>query len=366
MRVPFNNLKLSLLSQKEEFKIAFDETFNNTSFVLGEALVDFEFRFAEFTSASFVIGVANGSDALRIALTQANLERESSVLIAANTYFAGAAAIAHCGLKPVFFDVELDTRFPSQETIQKSYNSNVTGIIQSHLFGSADTVKLDYSIKIIHDCSQAHGTKYNNKQVGFGATSTFSFYPGKNLGAFGDAGAITTNSPEEYEAFIRLRNQGTSTDKYFHESLGFNSRMDSLQARILLIRLNTIGLENQLRQKVASRYKNNLSKISGIQLFKEHERVQSTYHLFQVLVPGIKNRVLLDALKNEEIDGGLHYPLPLHLQPAFSYLGYGYGDFPNSETLADNTISLPMFPGISDSQIDFVCESLIKIVGNYE
>ena len=336
----------------------------SSDFVLGKKVIEFEQKISEYVGSKFAVGVANGSDALMLAILAKNLPEKSHILVAANTYFAAASAIMHAGFTPRFFDVQLDTRLPSRQDIETNLNLECSLIIKSHLFGEADITDLQ-KLDRIHDCSQAHGTFIGDRHIGSGETCTFSFYPGKNLGAFGDAGLITTNSRSEYQCLIKLRNQGTSGDRYVHEINGFNSRLDSIQAGVLLFKLLKLNLNNSKRIKLAQRYNSNLINESPlIKLFSSPKKIISSYHLYQVYVDIEDLNLLQTRLLNKGITSGRHYPIPLPLQPAFKSLGYAKGDFPNSELLAKKSLSLPIFPDMTFSQVDYVCESLIEILND--
>jgi dTDP-4-amino-4,6-dideoxygalactose transaminase len=360
MNVPFSNLKARHQKNFEKFTGAFLNSLNNSEFILGSKAQEFEVKFSKFVDSTFASGVGNGSDAIRIAIAVKNLPRNSEIILACNTYFAAAAAVAHSGLIPQFFDVEIGTRFPGLEQIEKARTNNTVGIIRSHLFGSADTVQVEDLVEI-HDCSQAHGTLVDGDHVGKGFLSTFSLYPGKNLGAFGDAGVITTDSREEYEMINSYRNQGTSKDRYKHDVLGFNSRLDSIQAAVLLIKLEELIQENSRRQEIADLYEKNFTdSAEKIALFTHPSNVANTNHLFQVYLKHTDLPQVQQVLLKAGIETGRHYPIPLHLQPAFQYLGYARGDFPNAEDLASKTLSLPNYPEMTNSEVDYVSEELLK------
>jgi dTDP-4-amino-4,6-dideoxygalactose transaminase len=362
MIVPFNELQTLHIPNRNQFVEVIDELLVSSEFILGKMVNEFEKLFCDFTGSKHAIGVANGSDALRIAISSKKFPRNSSILVAANTYFAAPAAIIHAGLRPIFFDVQIDTRFPLKNDINSSLTENTIGIIKSHLFGAADILTTSNLVEI-HDCSQAHGTLIYGSHVGKGALSTYSFYPGKNLGAFGDAGLITTDSQEEYMELLAWRNQGTINDKYLHHIVGYNSRLDSIQAGILAIKIKSLAEENHQRVLIAKRYEQNLANQMGeIMLFKTPNSVKSTFHLFQIYLEEKDITEIQNQLMKRGISTGRHYPIPLHLQPAFKFLGYGSGDFPNSEKLAKFSLTLPCFPSMTNSQVDYVCENLLKIL----
>lgn len=362
MKVPFSDLKLRHAKNFDKFQAVFTDSLHTSEFILGNKVKEFESNFSRFVNAKFAMGVANGSDALRIALAIKELPQEGEVLLAPNTYFAASAAIIHSGLIPRFFDVELSSRFPNESAISRSISTNTVAIIRSHLFGEADIASSGGLLEI-HDCSQAHGTMINDSHVGKGSLSTFSLYPGKNLGALGDGGVITTDSQEEYENVLAWRNQGTRTDKYLHEVVGFNSRLDSIQAAIVSVKLQNLVAENQRRRRIAQIYRTNLeSAKDAIGLFSTPDHVFATNHLYQVYLRFNDVTKVQETLEKVGVGTGRHYPIPLHLQPALRYLGYSKGDFPNAEDLANKTLSLPNYPEMTDQQVDYVSEALIEAV----
>lgn len=362
MKIPFSDLNLRHKKHETEFLKVFQECVATNQFILGEQATLFESEFSGFTGADYALGVANGSDALRLSLVVKELPVGGNIILAANTYFAAAAAIVHSRLVPKFFDVSLDSRLPTNENVLDSIDENTVGLIKSHLFGEADTTK-DFNLPTVNDCSQAHGTLVEGNHIGFGQTSTFSFYPGKNLGAFGDSGLITTNDPAEFETLSALRNQGTLSDRYLHEIVGFNSRIDSIQAGILRIKLRDLVAENNRRNEIARIYKKNLmNQHEIIKIFSSNENTYSTYHLFQVFLDGQNLDTVQEKLLQKGVSSGRHYPIPLHLQPAFKFLGYERGDFPNAEKLSQQSLTLPNYPEMTDTQVDYVCEKLLEVL----
>jgi len=362
MRVPFNDLTAQHAADNEQFRAVFDKLMIDSDFILGQNVIEFENQFRDYVGSKFALGVANGSDAIKLAILAKQLPERSHILVAANTYFAAAAAIIHSGFSPKFFDVQLENRLPLQSDIESVLTRECSLIIKSHLFGEADVTNLS-NIDQLHDCSQAHGTFINEHHVGSGSTCTFSFYPGKNLGAFGDAGLITTNSIHEYTKLIALRNQGTLEDRYIHDIVGFNSRLDTIQAGILLIKLAQLNASNLKRVRLANRYDLNLGNQSPrLRLFTSPPDVKSSYHLYQVFIEVEDLNMFQSKLQSKGISTGRHYPVPLPLQPAFRNLGYEKGDFPNSELLAKHSISLPIFPSMTNHQVDYVCENILKLL----
>jgi dTDP-4-amino-4,6-dideoxygalactose transaminase len=220
-----------------------------------------------------------------------------------------------------------------------------------------ETIAKDYNLVVIEDACQAHGAKYKKRRAGsLGKAAAFSFYPGKNLGACGDAGAITTNDEQVYNNLLALRNYG-STTKYYHPTFGINSRLDELQAAILNVKLHYLDTWNEARQKAAARYRSNLESHPSLVLPARTEYSNHVYHLFVIQVEGNRDKIV-EKMAQRDIHCGIHYPIPLHRQKAYSSLGYEEGEFPHAESIAEKIISLPLFPEIKDEQIDFVCECL--------
>jgi dTDP-4-amino-4,6-dideoxygalactose transaminase len=362
MRVPFNDLYSQNLEVLPDALVKFKTSIENSEFILGKAVEDFESNFANWGNFKFVVGVGNGSDAIRLALEGMGVTVKDKVLLAVNTYFAAAAAIAHLGAEPIFVDVDIDSRFPSISNFNSIDADNIKVFIRSHLFGGADISELPSNLNLVpqlHDASQAHGTTVEGKKIGSIGTSTFSFYPGKNLGAFGDAGAVVTDSETIFSIVKKLRNQGTNLDKYTHEELGYNSRLDALQARILSLKLVKLDQENQKRQTVVEWYLSNLYRSDNrILFFNYPPKVKPAHHLFQIRIQNVDIKDFIHFLETRGVSAGRHYPIPLHLQPALKYLGYKKGDFPNAEKLAAETLSLPMYPNLSKDKIDFICEQV--------
>jgi len=369
-QIKFNDLARMHKRNFKDFKKAFNMQLEKNDFILGASVIDFELKFANYVKSKYAIGVANGSDAIRLALLARGIAPGDKVALAANTYFAAAAAIVHVGATPVFFDVNTENRFPTTKNFEEIIDSNPRLIIRSHLFGFADIEQLPSElsdVKQLIDCAQAHGTEIDGVPVGGNEMSTFSFYPGKNLGAFGDGGAITMNDEKDLLILKKLRNQGTDLDKYSHEIVGFNSRLDTLQAKILEIKLANLNNQNDERRRIARKYDELLQDLDHrLSIFFPTSNLKSSYHLYQIRVSNIDIEDLILFLKKAGIESGRHYPKPLHLQTAFQSLGYLRGQFPGAEKLAKETISLPMHPNLSDSDVEYVVEQIKKFLKSNE
>lgn len=365
--IPLVDLKIQYELYKGEFLQAIEAVLDKTSFILGQEVFDFEEHFANYIGTNHAVGVASGTDALHLALRALNLSPNDEVITPVNTFFATYAAIVMAGARPVFVDCHPETYLMDVPAIEKVITPRTKVLLPVHLYGQVVPMDAIMSIAdhhnliVLEDACQAHGARYDNCCAGtFGIAAAFSFYPGKNLGAFGDGGAVTTNYLEMYTKILELRNYG-STRKYYHHTFGVNSRLDSIQAAILKVKLHYLETWNSLRQNAAGRYRKNLKNCSRVHLPALSEKTTHVYHLFIVRIDGGRDFVLRQ-LEQEGIQCGIHYPVPLHLQRACAQLGYKEGDFPNAEMISKRIISLPMFPEITNEQIDFVCDRLLHLL----
>ena len=360
--IPFVDLKAQYDLIKDEIDEAIQNVLNNTSFIMGEELKKFEVEFARFCDVKYAIGVANGSDALILALRACGIGEGDEVIAVPHTFISTAEAISNVGGKIVFVDIDLKTYTIDVSKIEEKINKKTKAIIPVHLYGQP--VDMDpimelakkYSLKVIEDAAQAHGAEYKGKKVGsIGDVGCFSFYPGKNLGAYGDAGMVVTNSEEIAEKIKLLRNHGRITKKYEHEIEGYSSRLDNLQAAILRVKLKYLNKWNDMRRSNAKKYSELLSNIDSIITPYEADYAKHVYHLYVIRTEKRRDK-LREELKSKGIATGIHYPIPLHLQPAYRYLGFKEGDFPVTEKASQEILSLPMFAELSDKQIDEIVE----------
>ncbi len=375
MKVPFLNLAWQHNHISQAVEARFKAVMNTSAYIMGRDVALFEEHFATYLGSKYCLGVANGTDALIIVLKTLNLSKNDEVITIPNTFFASASSIVHAGAKPVFVDIDPRTRNISIKELTKAITPKTKAIVAVHLYGQPvdiDAIKRvvgKRDIKIIEDACQAHGARYKGRRVGGeGYASCFSFYPGKNLGAYGDGGAIVTNSEEVFLQCKKYRDHG-SLVKYHHEIIGYNSRLDTLQAVVLDEKLKFLDTWNSLRRKAATRYRKNLAtleKRKSISLFSDLPKTESVEHLFIVQLHKANRDEVLSKLGAFGVGAGIHYPIPLHLMPAFSHLKYKRGNFPKAEALCSSIISLPMFPGISDAEIDYTTDSLKKILQDYE
>jgi dTDP-4-amino-4,6-dideoxygalactose transaminase len=365
--IPFVDLKAQYDSIKDEIDKAIQNVLNTTSFIMGEELKKFEEEFASFCNTKYAIGVANGSDALILALRACGIGEGDEVITVPHTFISTAEAISKVGGKIVFVDIDLKTYTIDVSKIEEKINKKTKAIIPVHLYGQpADMDPImelakKYSLKVIEDAAQAHGAEYKGKKVGsIGDVGCFSFYPGKNLGAYGDAGMVVTNNDEIAEKIKLLRNHGRITKKYEHEIEGYSSRLDNLQAAILRVKLKHLNKWNESRRENAKRYNELLSNIDDIIAPHEADYAKHVYHLYVIRVEGRDK--LKEDFKSKGIATGIHYPIPLHLQPAYKYLGYKEGDFPVTEECSQKILSLPMFAELADREI----EEIVELIKNFK
>lgn len=370
-RVPFSRLIDGIEPHFKEYIDKITSLIKNTNFIGGEEVKKFECEFSKWTNSKYCIGTANGTDAIIVALKALGIGYGDKVLVPDNTFIATAEAVTSIGAKVDFIDVEKDYATIDPIMIEKYLNTpkgkNVKAIIPVHLYGQMANmpaileIAKRHEIMIIEDSAQAHGAKYFNKQPGFyGNIATYSFYPGKNIGAFGDAGAITCND-EDLERKCRLLvNHGRLNKKYEHEIEAYNMRIDTLQAAILRIKLLYIDEWTSLRQSKVKYYLEKLDEISCALTPRIRENSNPVWHILPIYVNDRDN--IMNKLLSFGIECGVHYPIPLHLQPAYKYLGYKEGDFFVSEMLAKSELSLPLWPEIEYSDIDYVIKCIKEIM----
>ena len=364
MTVPFLDLPAQYADLKEELRPHLDRVLDTSAYILGPYAEQFEQAFAEFLGVRHVVGVANGTDALLLALKALGVGAGDEVITAANSFVATAEAIAHCGARPVFVDVEPDTYTIDVRQVEANLTPRTKAIIPVHLYGQpADMSSLGAlarkrSIPILEDAAQAHGACFDEQRVGgFGAAACFSFYPGKNLGAYGDAGAVATNRDDLALTLRKLRDHG-SAKKYEHDLIGFNSRLDGLQAAVLLVKLKRLGQWNERRRTHAELYSKLLSGVPGLTAPTTRPGATHVFHLYVIRVPAAQRDRLREFLHARGVATGIHYPVPLHVTPAFAALGYRSGTLPVSEDYARTVLSLPMFPELRREQIEYVAEQV--------
>lgn len=360
--VPFFDLSMQMNSLSDEILEAIRPILASGAFIGGGVVSEFEERFARYCGAKYCISLHSGTAALHLALLALDLEPGAEVITAANSFVATAEGIAFANCKPVLVDIDPSTYNLDPELLEKCISAKTRAIIPVHLYGQPAAMKeigeiaASRNIHVIEDSCQAHGAELNGRRAGsFAQMACFSFYPSKNLGAAGDGGAIVTSDPSLADRIRLLRNHGSKV-KYHHEILGHNFRLDAIQAAILTIKLRHLDKWNEQRRNLAKYYDEQLSKISGIVIPATAPGAHPVYHLYVIQVD---DRAAIEkALTARGIGSGVHYPVPIHLQPAFSNLGYAKGDFPITEKAAGSIISLPMYPEMSRSQQDRVISAL--------
>lgn len=354
MQIPFVNLKAQYETLKDEVAEAIRGILDSAQFIGGEALASFERDFAAYCQARFARGVANGTDALHLALRALGIGHGDEVITTAHTFIATAAAIVATGARPVFVDIDPDTCTIHPKMIERAVTDRTKAIVPVHLFGQPadmDPIKdiaRRRGLYVIEDAAQAHGAEYQGVRTGaLGDVACFSFYPGKNLGAYGDGGAVTTNNAAITERIERLRDHGR-TSHYSHAEIGFNSRLDALQAAILQVKLRRLDEWNANRQRAAEWYTAELAQ-SGIKTPLVRRGSTHVYHLYVIATN--ERDAIRNKLDEAGVATGIHYPVPLHLQPALVHLGYKQGDLPCCEAMAAQSLSLPMFPELTRDQV---------------
>lgn len=357
--VPFLDLKAQHSSIRQEIDSAIREVLDSSAFVLGKPVEDFEKEFARYIGVHHCVGLNSGTDALLLALRALGVGPGHEVITVANSFYASVEAILLAGATPVLVDALPKTALMNVTQIKEKINPKTKAIIPVHLYGQPVDMSLlmevshYHHVPIIEDACQAHGAVYNGKKVGgFGDIGCFSFYPGKNLGALGDGGAVVTNREDLAQKMRVLRDHG-SPRKYEHEEIGTNSRLDGIQAAVLSVKLKKLDGWNQKRVVHAAAYRHALASVPGLQLLDQSPNRTSANHLFVVQVPPQKRMQIIDKLKAHGIGSGIHYPHPLHhLKPLRKLMPQA--KFPVSEALCASIISLPMFAELIPAQIEEV------------
>jgi dTDP-4-amino-4,6-dideoxygalactose transaminase len=356
--IPLVDLKAQLKTIGPQIREAMDHVIENTAFILGEDVGKFEQEFAEFSQAKEAVGVASGLDALRLSLRALQIGHGDEVITVANTFIATALAITSVGATPVLVDARDEDYNLDPALLESAITPRTRAILPVHLYGHPAAmdqimaIAKHHNLAVIEDASQAHGARYRGQCVGsIGDFGAFSLYPGKNLGAFGDAGVITTGTTDQAQALKTLRNYG-SIRKYHHDMLGENSRLDTLQAAVLRVKLAHLEGWNASRRAIAARYNEAFGGTEGLQLPQAANHVEHVYHQFVVQVE--ERDSMVEYLHENGIYCGVHYPVPVHMHSAYESAGWREGQFPVSERLAQRILSLPMFPEMTQDQIETV------------
>src|SRR5215207_844572 len=365
MPVPFVNLQAQYRSIKTEVDAAVQRVLDTSAFILVREVEAFERAFAEYVGARECVGVSNGTAAIQLALQACGVGAGDEVIVPANTFFATAEAVSTAGATPVFVDCDPVTCNIDPARIDEVITERTRAIIPVHLYGQpADLdpiveIAERHGLLVIEDAAQAHGARYKGNRVGpLARAGCFSFYPGKNLGAYGEGGAVVTNDAGVARRLRMLRDHG-SEQKYRHELVGYNSRLEGIQGAVLNVKLKHLGDWNALRRRHAARYRALLAPLAGagaLALPREADYAEHVYHLF-VVQTGARD-ALQRFLSAAGVQTGIHYPVPVHLQPAYAALGHKGGDFPNAESQAKRVLSLPMFAELTEHQLKYVAHAL--------
>lgn len=408
MNIPFLDLKAQYASIKEEVLPAINNVLDNTAYVLGKPVAEFEKNFAEAHNAKYCYGVGTGTAGNHMVLWALGIGPGDEVIIPDNTFIATAWGATLVGAKPVFVDCHPESYNIDPAKVEAAITPRTKAIVAVHLYGQAsDMEAISYQLSafsfkekekglfvhkntgqkiyLVEDCAQAHISQYKSHEIenqisrdrwvkvgSLGIASSFSFYPGKNLGAYGEGGAVMTNDEALARKFKMIRDHGAE-QKYKHEIYGHNYRMEGIQGAVLGVKLKHLEDWTNGRRRVATKYKELLKDVDGIKLPKEMDYARHVYHLFviqvssqQTAISGQRSKTrdeLQKFLGESGISTGLHYPIPLHLQPCFEHLGYKKGDFPVAEELAEQGLSLPMFAELTDEQIEYVCGKIKEFFG---
>jgi len=378
MKVPFLDLKAQYESIRGEIQTAINQVLENAAFAGGPFVAQFEKQFAEFCGCKHAIGVGSGTDALWLSLLALGIGEGDEVITVPNTFIATAEAISFCGATPVFVDIEEQTYNMDPNKLEdflkkrvgacgaaprhRSRSLRPRAVIPVHLFGQPTDMdpilelSRRYDLSVIEDACQAHGAKYKGRNAGtIGDAGCFSFYPGKNLGAYGEAGAIVTNDDALAEKVRMLRDHGQAK-KYYHNRIGWNARMDGIQGAVLGVKLKHLPSWNEARRQHARRYNELLAEIDAIHTPIESSYAKHIYHVYAIRGP--RRDALISYLGERGISSGIHYPVPLHLQRAYSSLGLDNGGYPAAERCCGDFVSLPMYPELTNEQIIYVAEEI--------
>ena len=365
MQVPLVDLKAQYASIKPEIDAAIQRVLDNTSFILGKEVTDFEAEFARYVGARGAVGVASGTAALNLAFQACGIGPGDEVITTAHTFIATSEAISQTGATPVFVDINPQTYNIDPDRVLEAITPRTKAILPVHLYGQPAhleplmEIAREHKLWLIEDAAQAHGAEYQEQRCGsIGDLACFSFYPGKNLGAYGDAGAVTGNDASLLERVRKLRDHGRTT-KYEHEDIGFGERIDALQAAILGAKLPHLESWTEARRRHAGLYDELLADCD-LQIPYQSPETRHVWHLYVIRTR--KRDVVLAHLKQKGIGAGIHYPVPLHRQPAYLKRGYERVSLPITEAVAAEVLSLPMYPELSTEQINYVAEAVKEAI----
>ncbi len=366
MKVPFLDLKSEYAELRDEILAALDRICRESAFVQGPEVEAFEKEFASFCGTKHCVALSSGTAALHLGLLALGVQPGDEVITTPNTFLATAEAITYCGAQPVLVDIDPATANIDANLIERAVTRRTRAIIPVHLYGrpadmdSIRSIAARHDIRVLEDAAQAHGARYRGARVGsLGHAAAFSFYPTKNLGAYGEGGALTTND-DPIAQFARAARSHGQTARYAHEFVGYNYRMHGFQGAALRIKLRHLNAWTEKRRAIAGEYRRILQN-ARIDLPVDDPRDECVYHQFVIYVNSRCS--VIAKLAEKEIETAVHYPTPVHLQPAYASLGDPAGTYPFSERACDRVLSLPLFPGMSEEQLRHVAESVLEIVG---
>src|SRR3989338_4534026 len=360
-RIPFFDLKRQYVTLRRDIDSALRAVFEKTAFSGGEFVDIFERQFAKYCGTKYVSGLNSGSSALHLALLSVGIQPGDEVIVPAHTFIASAASVSYIGAKPVFVDCLAETWEIDPMSVETAITKKTKAILAVHLYGvpcdigTLKKIAKKFKLFLIEDCAQAHGALYEGRKVGtFGDIGCFSFYPSKNLGAYGEGGAIVTNNKRYFEIIVALRSHGEK-EKYFHEIVGFNMRMDGIQAAVLSVKLPHLTKWNNRKTQIVAAYRRGITN-PRIKLQTIPINVTPAFHLF-VVTARDRNK-FVKHMRMQGIDTAFHYPTPCHLQKAYAFLGYKKGDLPNTEYVASHCVSLPLFPELTEKEVRRVIDAV--------
>jgi dTDP-4-amino-4,6-dideoxygalactose transaminase len=365
MNVPYFDLTAQYAELRDEIRAALDRVCQSAAFILGEEVSGFEQSFAAYCEVKHCVALNSGTSALHLALLSAGVGPSDEVITTANTFIATAEAICYTGATPVFTDIDPSTANLDPARIERAISGRTKAIIPVHLYGRpADLDQIveiakRHNLIVIEDACQAHGARYRAKRVGgFGHAAAFSFYPGKNLGAYGEGGALTTNDDAVAQFAREMRSHGESK-RYFHDSIGYNYRMDGFQGAVLNVKLRHLDNWTAKRQEFAKLYRECLAG-TQVRIPEDRPGCESVYHLF---TPWVQDRdAVREELARRGVQTAVHYPVPVHLQKAYAYLGYTPGSLPQTEKACAEVLSMPLFPEMSRDQVVYAADTLKQVV----
>lgn len=370
MKIPPVDLQAEFKELETEINSRVNRVLKSGHFVLGEEVREFEAHFAREMEAKYCVSVASGSDALLLGLMALGIGSGDEVITTPFTFIATATAVDRLGAKPIFIDIDPDTLNIDPELIEKAITKQTRAILPVHLYGlpcemhKIMAIAKKHGLRVLEDCAQSAGAKLSGKSMGtFGELGAFSFYPTKTLGAYGDGGAILTDSPELEKVLRSLRDHGAGDKKYYHERIGVNSRLDEIQAAILNVKLKRLAAWNEKRRELAAQYDGLFAKakLSQVKIPKRPASVKAVYHQYAIYVE--QRDALLNHLKESGISANVYYPLPLHLQTCFHSLSYQKGSMPYAEAAAQTVLNLPIYPQLGQTEQEFVVFTISRFFG---